>query len=135
MSNNITIELCAEDRQRIDELIAFVGLIASERKSEPNHVEFRPDGTVTVSYEEPPVDAVAPHGEPERVAEPEPAVEPELPRYSKPDVLAKVQKLAAPNSPHREQAKAIVKSYGAKVSDIPEDKYDEVMAKLAELEG
>ena len=136
MSNHIIIELCAEDRQRIDELIAFAGLIASEMKShrplqlrsiDENGIRF---GTAA---EEHPVDAVAPHGEP--VADPEPAAEPELPQYTKDDVLAKVQKLAAPNNPKREQAKAIVKSYGAKVSDIPADKYDEVMAKLAELEG
>lgn len=141
MSNHITIELCAEDRKRIDELIAFAGLIASELKShrppqlqsiDENGIHFvTAAGTAA---EEHPVDAVAPHGEPEPAADPEPAAEPELPQFTKADVLAKVQALAAPNNPKREQAKAIVKSYGAKVSDIPADKYAEVMAKLTELE-
>ena len=134
MSNHITIELCKEDRQRIDELIAFAGLIASEMKSKPNHMEFAPDGTITVTHEEHPVDAVAPHGDPEPVATVS-EVEKVEPKYTKEDIMAKVQALAAPNNPKREQAKAIVKSYGAKVSDIPEDKYDEVMDKLVELEG
>lgn len=129
MSNHITIELCAEDRKRIDELIAFAGMIASEMKSKPNHMELAPDGTITVTHEEHPVDAVVPHELPEPVAEPE------QPKYTKADILAKVQKLAQPNSPKRAEAKAIVQSYAAKVSDIPEDKYNEVMAKLAELEG
>ena len=136
MSNHITIELCAEDRQRIDELIAFAGLIASEMKSnrplqlqsiDENGIRF---GTAA---EERPVDAVAPHGEPEPVADPEPAEK--VYKVTKADIMAKVQALAAPNNPKREQAKAIVKSYGAKVSDIPEEKYDEVMDKLVELEG
>jgi hypothetical protein len=134
MSNHITIELCAEDRQRIDELIAFAGWIASEMKShrplqlqsiDENGIRF---GTAA---EEHPVDAVAPHGEP--VADPEPAEK--VYKVTKADIMAKVQALAAPNNPKREQAKAIVKSYGAKVSDIPEDKYTEVMDKLVELEG
>jgi hypothetical protein len=59
----------------------------------------------------------------------------ELPKYTKDDISALVRKLAAPTSAKREQAKAIVKSYGAKVSDIPEDKYAEVMDKLTALDG
>ena len=135
MSNRITIELCAEDRKRIDELIGFAGWIVSEMKSKPNCMEFAPDGTITVKHEEHPVDAVEPHGDPEPVAEPEAAPAEKIYKVTKEDIMAKVQALAAPNNPKREQAKAIVKSYGAKVSDIPEDKYDEVMDKLVELEG
>ena len=71
--------------------------------------------------------------------EPEPAAaleQPEAPKYTKADVQALVQKLAAPTSPEHKRtgAKAIVKSYGAKVSDIPEDKYAEVMDKLTALD-
>lgn len=72
----------------------------------------------------------APAGQPEPAAAPEP----EAPKYTKADVMALVQKLAAPNNPAREKAKAIVKSYGAKVSDIPEAKYGEVMDKLTALD-
>lgn len=74
-----------------------------------------------------PAGEVSPHGVPE------PAEEPEAPKYTKADVLALVQKLAAPGSNKRDKAKAIVNAYGAKVSDIPEDKYAEAMAKLTKL--
>ena len=137
MSNRITIELCEEDRKRLDGLFLMAAEIVNELKSLTPVQVYGP----TEENTEHPVDTVGhfeqpePEAEPEPAAEPEPVAEPELPQYSKADVLALVQKLAAPNSPNREQAKAIVKSYGSKVSDIPEDKYDEVMAKLAELEG
>ena len=78
------------------------------------------------------------HPEENATAETTPAAaEPveELPKYTKDDISALVRKLAAPTSSKREQAKAIVKSYGAKVSDIPEDKYAEVMDKLTALDG
>lgn len=73
---------------------------------------------------------------PARDPEPAAAPEPEAPKYTKADVLALVQKLAAPTSPEakRTGAKAIVKEYGAKVSDIPEAKYGEVMDKLTKLD-
>lgn len=80
-----------------------------------------------------PAGEVSPHGQPEP-AEPAEAPEPEAPKYTKADVLGLVQKLAAPNNPAREKAKAIVKAYGAKVSDIPEAKYSEVMDKLTALD-
>lgn len=70
---------------------------------------------------------------PAPAADPAPAEQTEQTEYTKDDVLALVQKLAAPTSPHREQAKAIVKSYGKNVSAIPADKYGEVMEKLNKL--
>ena len=138
MSNTITIELCTEDRKRLDELIAFAGLIASEMKSNsvPGIEPPKPLKVVTPA-EEHPVDAVSPHGEPEpaaTVSEVE-KVEPEQPQYTTADILAKVQTMAGPGNPKREKAKAIVQSYGKKVSDIPEDKRNEAMQRLIELEG
>ena len=123
---HIVVNLSKGDRQRIDELISIGSMIAAAlgtKAHEPATPLF-----VVEPAEEHPVDAVSPHGEPETAAEPE------MPKYTKDDVLAKVQSLAGPNNPKREQAKAIIKSYGTKISDIPEDKYNEVMAKLAELE-
>lgn len=130
MSNTITIELCAEDRKRIDELIAFAGLIAGEMKTHNAPVIMAAvDPEPAAPAEEHPVDAVAPHGESEPVAEPE------LPKYTTADILAKVQTMAGPGNPKRERAKAIVQSYGKKVSDIPEDKRAEAMQRLMELEA
>jgi hypothetical protein len=126
MSNTITIELCAEDRQRLDDLLCTCSLIAAALGAKPF-----PAGTpdfVQEPAEEHPVDAVSPHGLPES------AVEPEQPKYTKADILAKVQQLAHPGNPKRGQAKTIVQSYAGKVSDIPEDKYNEVMEKLIALE-
>lgn len=128
MSNRIIIELCEEDRKRLDGLFLMAAeLVNALKESTPARV-YEPN-------EEDTVEPATPEAGPEPVVEPEPAAEPELPKYTKEDILAKVQSLAGPNNPKREQAKAIVKSYGTKISDIPEDKYDEVMAKLAELEG
>lgn len=61
--------------------------------------------------------------------------EDEEPEYTKADVQKLVQKLAAPNNPKREKAKAIVKEYGAKISAIPVEKYPEVMRKLKKLDS
>lgn len=85
-----------------------------------------------------PVEDAAPWGDPEPVEqaqEAQPKPEPEEPKYTLDDVRALVQKLAAPTSPahKRTGAKNIVKSYAAKVSDIPEDKFHEVMDKLTAL--
>lgn len=141
MSNTITIELCAEDRKRIDELIAFAGLIASEQKNRGPVITPEAATAPQEAPEQPapeinhPADILPPHGEPEPAAAPEPIAEPELPKYTKDDIQAKVRKLAAPGSSKRLEAKAIVQEYAAKVSDIPEDKYTEVMMKLIALEG
>lgn len=98
---------------------------------EPEQVE-----TDTTQEEKPQAVEAAP------VAE---AVEPEAPKYTKDDIQAMVRKLAAPTSTEpekaerekakREKAKAIVQSYAPKVSDIPEDKYAEVMEKLTALDA
>ena len=136
MSNTIIIELCKEDRQRLDELIAFAGLIVGEMKSKPAEVRMEApahkitqaeDGTVKLVKNDHPVDADLPW------ETPEPAAEPEQPKYTHDDVLALVQKMAVPGSNKRLQAKAIITSYAAKVSDIPADKLGEAMAKLQEL--
>lgn len=134
MSNTITIELCKEDRQRLDDITGFLGWIVSELKSHPV-VATAPQETPEPSAPEilHPADILPPHGEPEPVA-PVEAPEPELPKYTKEDIQAKVQSMAGPGNPKREQAKAIVQSYGKKVSDIPEDKRTEAMLRLIELE-
>lgn len=89
-----------------------------------------------------PVEDAAPWGDPEPVQggaeimpEPAPGAKKEKVKYTLDDVRALVQKLAAPTSPahKRTGAKNIVKSYAAKVSDIPADKFQEVMDKLTAL--
>lgn len=65
--------------------------------------------------------------------------EPELPTYTRDDVQALVQTLAGPKTtanPYggkRTKTREIVKKYADKVSDIPADKFGEVMAELLKL--
>lgn len=136
--NTITIELCKEDRQRLDEVIGFLGLIAGELKSRPAPAETatapqsdeeyvpRPlDPNVIMPH---PVDEVSPHGEPEPVAEPE------TPAITLDDIQALVLKLASPNGGKRDQVRAIVKEYAERVSLIKPEKFAEVMDKLTALD-
>jgi hypothetical protein len=132
MSNTITIttELCKEDRQRLDELIAFAGLLVGELKD-------RAPVTATAPQETPkaePVTEDTPAANTTTVATPEPVTEPAAPKWTKADLQTKVQALAAPGTGKRDKVREIVKSYAEKVGDIPADKYDEVMDKLIALE-
>lgn len=125
---NLTIELCADDRARLDKILdALNGL------QQPNcHSCVETAVGMTKGLAELAEKAVAS----DTATDPEPVGQPETvePKYTKADILALVQRLAAPTSKKREQAKAIVKEYAVKVSAIPADKYDEVMGKLIELD-
>lgn len=124
---NMTIELCEEDRQRLDLIASLltVGIEKQEAKKEP--VNMVNPAELLKPVDEHPVDEVSPHAAPEPVAEPEPV------NYTKADVQALVLKLAAPGTGKKDAVKAIVNEYAKKVSDIPEDKLNEVMAKLTKL--
>lgn len=127
MSNFITIELCKEDRKRIDELIGMAGWIVGALKDMANHpLAVLEQTEQPAPVNEHPVDEVSPHAAPEPVAEPEV-------NYTKEDVQALVLKLAAPGTGKKDAVKAIVNEYAKKVSDIPEEKLNEVMAKLQKL--
>lgn len=126
--NNITIEFSKTDRALLKDVVAHLGLLVGL-------VGDKTTGTVadTAPQESQEIPGQTVH--PVEEVSPEPVAEPEPPKYTKDDVLAKVQTLATPGHPKREEAKAVIKSYGTKVSDIPEDKYVEVMDKLIALEG
>lgn len=132
MSNTITIELSKEDRQRLDEIVAFlgqtVGLVGELTRTTTKTVAPTPAEIPATPSTDHPVDEVSPHGQPE------PVTEPEAPKWTKADLQARVQALAAPGTGKREKVREIVKSYAEKVGDIPADKYDEVMDKLTALE-
>lgn len=146
MSTTITIELGPESQAKLDKILAALeGLRPNCKSCVETAVNMTKDMASAAPAEEPaeapkhvetaapetshPADEVSTHGQPE------PAAEPEQPAYTKAAVQALVQKLAAPSNPKRERAKAIVKSYAAKVSDIPADKYAEVMDKLTALDA
>lgn len=72
-----------------------------------------------------------------KTPDPEPAPEPEQPeppKYTAAEIQLKVQKLAAPASGKRDAVRQIVKEYADRVSEIPEDKFAEVMERLTALE-
>ena len=139
--NHITIEFCKEDRQRIDELIGLAAWITGALKD----LAAAQTADAPEPVNEHPVDDVSPHAAPEPVGiskkenvEPEATVsetekvEPEV-NYTKADVQALVMKLAAPGTGKKDAVKAIVNEYAKKISDIPEEKLNEVMAKLNQL--
>lgn len=133
MSNriNMTIELCEEDRQRLDLIASLLMTGIEAQKVGKRDVPQQAEKTEKVEpVNEHPVDEVSPHVVPEPVAEPEPAAEA---NYTKADVQALVLKLAAPGTGKKDAVKAIVNEYAKKVSDIPEEKLNEVMTKLQKL--
>lgn len=134
---NVTLELCQEDRNRLDTLIA-IGLELTKKnvydvqpvapaETQQNAAEAE---ILPAPESAHPVDAALPWGEPASEA---PAKEPAK-EVTAEELLALVQKLAAPGSGKRDKAKAIVQAYGAKVSDVPADKRQECMDKLIELD-
>ena len=132
MKNTITLELSPDLQAKLDAILAL------EERIDKVLAKIEGD-TFTVMQDDQAILAAAkavhpvtdPFPEPvEPVKEPEPPT----PTYTKDDVQTLVQKLAAASSDKREAAKAIVKSYAEKVSDLPAEKYPEIMDKLRELE-
>ena len=124
--NAIPIELCQEDRARIDKVIELLTLSTGQRCqscadavqqafTETNPVEFTKD---TPAEEKP--------AEPAQEAD-------TAPQVSKADIQQKVIQLSAAGK--KAQVREIVTAVATKVSDIPEDKLAEVWAKLTGLEG
>lgn len=127
--NTITIQFCDEDRKRIDELIAFAGLLVGEIHSHKDAIKF---GSAPATPEAPQV--VETHTEVEETPAPvEEAPAPEV----KPVSLAEFQKaitLAVSKGTEAKQAvKTIINKYAPSVSGVPEDKRAEVMAELAKI--
>ena len=121
MSNKITIELCAEDRARLDRLTA-----ALERKAcEPCATETI-EPTVkevtepTVKEEETPTK--------EEIKEPTPTK-----TVDRGKLRAKVIELSAKGL--KEQTRDIVQAYAPTVAAVPDDKISECYEKLEALEG
>lgn len=149
--NNITIELCAEDRARIDNLTAALLKIADAAyPATPEQVR-RMIGSAEPAIEAPKPKKEAPKAElkPEPVAEapkaePTPAPTPEpvkegaqatepAKEVTVDELRAKVMQLI--NAGKKDATRAIITSYAPNVTEIPADKRAEVLKKLNELEG
>ncbi len=120
MSNTITIELCAEDRARLDRLAE-----AMERKTCDKCV------TTAIDYLKKDSDQIAPVQEDsveEETAQPEP-----LKSVDRAELRAKVIELSAKGL--KEQTRDIVRAYAQTVTAVPDDKVSECYEKLVALEG
>ncbi len=133
MSNTITIELCAEDRARLDRLAE-----AMERRTCDKCVT---SAIQLVKNEQAPVEAEAPKEinpvveapveETPTQKDPEPQTT--VRTVDRAELRAKVIDLSAKGL--KDQVRDIVKTYAATVKDVPEDKLAECFDKLVALGG
>ena len=128
MSNTITIELCAEDRARLDHInVNLTELILRVMGNQA------PDMAEKLAAQHPVADPFKELPKAEPVPFEQEAPKQEAPQYKLEDIQQKVVALSA--SGKKAEVREIVKSYAEKVSAIPADKFGEVMAKLIGLEG
>jgi hypothetical protein len=145
MSNHITIELCAEDRARIDRLAAALEALQPQTIHVDDPIQKALAEQVAKSEKTPtqsPVESAGeaktetpatpqPEAETTAVEEPAPVAE-EKPAPTTAELQQKV--IALVDKGKKAEVAAIVKSYAATVSSIPEDKRAECMDKLNALE-
>lgn len=122
--NTITIELCQEDRARLDSILAALEKRpACERCVEPAV------RMATTAQEA--ADA------PETAATPEPTqdIPAEQPTAVEPPTVAALQKKVSQviAAGLKTEAKAIIKSYADSISDVPEEKRAEAIERLEQL--
>lgn len=125
----ITVELCKEDRQRVDELIGMAGWIVGALK---DMAAAAPEPKRIPAEEEHPADAsTAPFDLDQPPVDPDPA--PEAKPVSFPEFQKVVTQVVAKGPKQKAAAKEIISKYAASVSGVPEDKRAEVMAELAKI--
>lgn len=157
MSNTITIELCQEDRARLDRLaealerkscdkctlaaMQYMQTVLSLAKEKPDLVSQNLAESISKAQEyaknapeaaEAPAPTTAPPKEEKPTAgeSAEPTAEKTVGRA---DLRNMAIKLSA--SDKKERMKEIIRQYATKVSDVPEDKIAECYDKLVALEG
>lgn len=124
--NIITIELCQEDRNRLDTLIAIGLELADKRPQKPAEATQTPPPETT-------------HPEPENTAQgtQEATAAGKLGDAGNEKLLSAVQQKVVKLSAAGKKAavREIVQRYAAKVSDLPAGEYDTIMDALTALEG
>lgn len=136
--NNITIELCTEDRGRIDNLIVELAALRHTLTSDQViAVQPEPQTAETPEQPLPPVEAPkaeepkAEEPQPEKKAAPEPA--PAAQAVTVAEMQAKVVQLV--NAGKKAETREIILKYAQNVGSIPAEKRAEVLGLLNELEG
>lgn len=128
--NTITIELCAEDRARLDAILeALQGSRANCKGCVEAALKVAGAGKTQPEAAEQPEPEVVTTPEPE--AAPEPEKQPER-TVEHSDIQRKVVELSGAGK--KAQVREIVMSYAGRVTEIPEDKLVEVWDKLTALE-
>ena len=124
MSNSLTmvVELCQEDRQRLDKILQGLCYIASNTVPAPGDLEVKAEA---------PAEAEAPKEEPKAV-EPEAAPAPEN-KWSKADIRHAVTLLIGKG--RKADARELIKQHADCIDNLPEGCIDEVFAKLKEMLG
>jgi hypothetical protein len=121
--NTITIQLCEEDRSRIDSLIGSISLLTSvigsalDKETQEKIIAENTEPDQTPVVEEPTPEPAAPEVKPVSLAE-----------FQKAVTMA-----VAKGAEAKKAAKAIINKYAESVSGVPEDKRAEVMAELANI--
>lgn len=139
MSNTITIELCAEDRARLDHinvnLTELILRVMGNPAPDMGEVlrKAAPELAGKLAAQHPVADPFKELPKAEPVPFEQEGPKQETPQYKLEDIQQKVVALSA--SGKKAEVREIVKSYAEKVSAIPADKFGEVMAKLIGLEG
>lgn len=128
--NNITVtvELCAEDRARLDRIAELLTPVTMSDPLKKVAVPTEPAPAAPVAAAEEKPTENPPEAEKPAEAAPVPA-DAEL---LKAELKALVQKLIA--SGQRDATRAIVQQYATRVSDVPEDKRAECIEQLKALE-
>ena len=130
--NTITIELCKEDRQRLDVISDTLELIRLALTNAGTPFPVAPvaaQDAPAVEAKETPI----PDSEPVAATQDAPEAVPEASPVERSAIQRKVVELSVAGK--KADARAVVMAYATNVSGIPEDKLAEVWAKLTKLEG
>lgn len=143
--NTITIELCAEDRARLDAILAALEkgphcdkcvkdvaaalTMPQAPKNEPKNEPQSEEKKEVKENTESPAFVTAEDAPPWEEDVPKAA-----PKHTKADLQQKVVKMVSAGA-DKAKVRGIINEYAERVSLVPEDKVDEVMGRLAALEG
>ena len=133
--NKIVFELCEEDRQRLDAIIAGLAKVATPVAPLITETPVMMTATTEHPADAPTTHLVPPADAP-ATAQPEPAAmepAPEVKLVSLGEFQKAVTMVCAKGSAQKQAAKKIINKYAPSVSEVPETKRAEVMAELANL--
>lgn len=151
--NNITIELCAEDRARLDKLTEALNVLADAKAEAVKALEVKPQDDIQKKLAETLASAEAAKNAQEEAEAPNPtenptealneaqaepakatqAEEPKKPTVTMQMLTNKAITLSAAGK--KDQVRDVVHQYAKTVTSLPADKWDEVYEKLTALEG